>query len=66
MAAVAGYDAIADTPGAVGFVLPEVELEIVDSEGRTVPVGSDGIVRLRTHEFVASRVAIGIRQGRFR
>ena len=52
------YDAIADTPGAVGFVLPEVELEIVDSEGRPVPVGTDGIVRLRTHEFVASREAM--------
>ena len=58
VAAVATYDAIADIPGAVGFVLPEVELEIVDSEGRPVPVGTDGIVRLRTHEFVASREAM--------
>jgi acyl-coenzyme A synthetase/AMP-(fatty) acid ligase len=58
IAASAAYDTVADIPGAVGFVLPEVELEIVDSEGRPVPVGSDGIVRLRTDEFVASREAM--------
>lgn len=63
IAASAAYDTVADTPGAVGFVLPEVELEIVDSDGRPVPVGSDGIVRLRTHEFVASRRAMGDSNG---
>ena len=63
VAAVASYDAIANSPGAVGFVLPEVELEIVDSEGRPVPVGSDGIVRLRTQEFVASREAMESTKG---
>jgi acyl-coenzyme A synthetase/AMP-(fatty) acid ligase len=63
IAASAAYDTTADVPGAVGFVLPEVELEIVDSEGRPLPVGSDGIVRLRTHEFVASCEAMGSAKG---
>jgi acyl-coenzyme A synthetase/AMP-(fatty) acid ligase len=59
VSASAPYDTIADVSGAVGFVLPEVELEIVDSDRRPMPVGSDGIVRLRTHEFIANCQAMG-------
>jgi acyl-coenzyme A synthetase/AMP-(fatty) acid ligase len=43
---------IADIPGAVGFVAPEVELEIVDEAGHVLPHGSEGFVRLRTPQFV--------------
>lgn len=57
MTAAAPYDTIADVPGAVGFVLPEVELEIVDSNGTILPIGTEGIIRLRTPEFIANSVA---------
>lgn len=50
--ALAPYDMIADVPGAVGFVAPEVELEIVDEAGHVLPYGSEGFVRLRTPQFV--------------
>jgi acyl-coenzyme A synthetase/AMP-(fatty) acid ligase len=54
MTATAPYDLIADVPGAVGFLLPEVELEIVDGDGNVLPAGSEGIIRLRTPQFIAS------------
>jgi len=54
MTATAPYDLIADIPGAVGFLLPEVELEIVDEDGNARPAGTDGIIRLRTPQYVAS------------
>jgi acyl-coenzyme A synthetase/AMP-(fatty) acid ligase len=46
--AVAPYDLIADIPGAVGFVLPGVQIEIVDAAGRVLPPTSEGFVRIRT------------------
>jgi long-chain acyl-CoA synthetase len=46
--ALAPYDMIADLPEAVGFVLPEVKVEIVDAAGAVLPIGSEGFVRLQT------------------
>lgn len=46
--ATAPAQAIAGIPGAVGFVAPDVTVEIVDEAGRQVPAGTDGIVRLRS------------------
>jgi acyl-CoA synthetase (AMP-forming)/AMP-acid ligase II len=39
---------IADIPGAVGFVMPGVTVEIVDAADRPLPAGQDGIVRIRS------------------
>jgi acyl-CoA synthetase (AMP-forming)/AMP-acid ligase II len=48
--AVASGDARLTTeiPGAVGFILPEAEAEIVDDADRPLPLGKEGIVRVRT------------------
>jgi acyl-coenzyme A synthetase/AMP-(fatty) acid ligase len=48
--AVASGDARVTTevPGAVGFILPEADAEIVDNEDRPLPRGKEGIVRVRT------------------
>jgi acyl-coenzyme A synthetase/AMP-(fatty) acid ligase len=48
--AVASGDARVTTevPGAVGFILPEAEAEIVDGSDRPLPRGKEGIVRVRT------------------
>jgi acyl-coenzyme A synthetase/AMP-(fatty) acid ligase len=47
---VASGDARVTTeiPGAVGFILPEAEAEIVDDTDRPLPRGKEGIVRVRT------------------
>ncbi|MBV8167038.1 MAG: acyl--CoA ligase [Alphaproteobacteria bacterium] len=44
--------AIAD-PGAVGHVLPWVEVEIVDAEDRAVSAGREGVLRVRSPQTVA-------------
>lgn len=63
MTATAPYNTIADIPGAVGFVLPEVEVEIVDRDGNVLPPNVEGIVRVRTPELIAnSRVAGSVGQ----
>ena len=48
--AVASGDARVTTnvPGAVGFVLPDAQAEIVDASDRQLPRGKEGIVRVRT------------------
>ena len=48
--AVASGDAriTTDIPGAVGFILPEAEAEIVDAADHPLPRGNEGIVRVRT------------------
>jgi len=51
-AAMAPYDAIAHIPGAVGYVVPDVEIEIVDHLGAILPIGSEGFVRLRSPQFL--------------
>jgi acyl-coenzyme A synthetase/AMP-(fatty) acid ligase len=56
--ALAPYDMIADIPGAVGFVVPEVKVEIVDAGGAVLPIGSEGFVRVQTpltNALVAAR-----------
>ena len=54
VAAIAPHDMIAHVPNAVGFVIPEAEVEIVDAEGNVGPTGSQGFVRLRTAQFIAN------------
>jgi acyl-coenzyme A synthetase/AMP-(fatty) acid ligase len=46
--ALALHDMIAAIPDAVGFVLPEVKVEIVDAAGAALPIGSEGFVRIET------------------
>ena len=43
---------VADIPKAVGFVIPEAEVQIVDADGKILPPGSEGAVRLRTTQFL--------------
>jgi acyl-coenzyme A synthetase/AMP-(fatty) acid ligase len=51
-AAIAPYDVIAHIPDAVGYVAPGVEVEIVDHLGTTLPIGSEGFIRLRSPQFI--------------
>ena len=53
LTAVANYDVIADVPGAVGFPLPGVNVEIVDEANTVLPVGEEGLVRFRTNYFAS-------------
>ena len=43
---------IADVPGAVGFVTPGAEVEIVDASDKPLAPGQEGIVRTRTAQVV--------------
>jgi acyl-coenzyme A synthetase/AMP-(fatty) acid ligase len=36
-----------DSEGATGFVAPWAEVEVVDARGNTVPLGTDGMLRIR-------------------
>jgi acyl-CoA synthetase (AMP-forming)/AMP-acid ligase II len=42
-----------DIPGAVGYVLPDAQAQIVDQAGRPLPERTEGIVRVRTEHKVA-------------
>ena len=46
--ATAPYDMIANTRGAVGYVLPGVDVEIVSDADRLLPAGREGFVRVRS------------------
>ena len=46
--ALAPHDTIMGIPGAVGFVVPGVKVEIVDAAGAVLPIGSEGFVRVQT------------------
>jgi acyl-coenzyme A synthetase/AMP-(fatty) acid ligase len=46
--ATAPAHVIEDSPGAVGFVVPGVTLEIVDGDGRALAAGKEGTVRIRS------------------
>jgi acyl-coenzyme A synthetase/AMP-(fatty) acid ligase len=46
--AIAPHDMIAQIPEAVGFVMPEVKVEIVDAAGAVLPIGAEGFVRVQT------------------
>ncbi|HLH98353.1 MAG TPA: fatty acid--CoA ligase family protein [Xanthobacteraceae bacterium] len=50
--ATAPYEMIAHIKGAVGFIIPEAEVEIVDAEDRVLPIGSEGFVRVRSRQFL--------------
>jgi acyl-coenzyme A synthetase/AMP-(fatty) acid ligase len=57
VAALAPYDMIADIPGAAGFVMPGVDVEIVDTADRVLPVGKEGFVRVRSRVFSENMTA---------
>jgi acyl-coenzyme A synthetase/AMP-(fatty) acid ligase len=46
--AAAPYEMIAGVPYAVGFVLPGMEIEIIDADGRNLPTNTEGFVRVRS------------------
>jgi acyl-coenzyme A synthetase/AMP-(fatty) acid ligase len=50
--ASAPHDVIADIPNAVGFVIPEADVQIVDIGDNILPAGSEGFVRIRTSQFL--------------
>ena len=50
--AFAPAQVIADRPGAVGFVTPGAEVEIVDPSDNVLAPGKEGIVRTRTGQMV--------------
>jgi len=50
--ALAPFDRLNGRRGAVGMVVPWVELEIVDESGRTVSRGADGLIRCRTPQLM--------------
>jgi len=39
---------IADTPGAVGYVTPGVLIEVVDESDNPLPLGKEGLLRIRS------------------
>ena len=57
LTATAPYEMIADVPGAVGFLPPDVEVEVVDDAGTVLPAGSEGRIRLRAPQRVANAEA---------
>jgi acyl-coenzyme A synthetase/AMP-(fatty) acid ligase len=50
--AIATADARVTTSvaGAVGYILPDAHAEVVDQSGRTLPLGTEGLVRVRTDQ----------------
>lgn len=50
--AFAPAHAVAEVPGAVGYVMPGVTVEIVDQAGRVLPSGQEGAVRVRSPTMV--------------
>jgi acyl-coenzyme A synthetase/AMP-(fatty) acid ligase len=69
--AAAPFDAIAGTPDAIGFVMPWVELEIVDELGAVLGTDAEGLVRYRTPQLTENLKAtepdepINVRDGWF-
>ena len=57
VAALAPYDMIADVPGAVGYIMPGVDVEIVDAANRVLPIGKEGFVRVRSPVFAENMAA---------
>jgi acyl-coenzyme A synthetase/AMP-(fatty) acid ligase len=54
--ATAPFDLIDGIAGAVGFILPWTELQIVNEAGESLPHGQDGIIRYRTPQFLGNVV----------
>jgi acyl-coenzyme A synthetase/AMP-(fatty) acid ligase len=57
--ALTPFQLIADIPGAVGFVLPWAELEIVDESGQPLPPGAEGLIRYRTPQLLENQKVTG-------
>jgi cyanophycin synthetase len=55
--AMAPHDMIAQVPEAVGSLMPEVKVEIVDAAGALQPIGAEGFVRVQTPLFNALAAA---------
>jgi acyl-coenzyme A synthetase/AMP-(fatty) acid ligase len=53
LAAIAPYELISSIPYAVGFVVPGIEVEIVDASDVVLPRGSEGFVRMRHETRIA-------------
>jgi acyl-CoA synthetase (AMP-forming)/AMP-acid ligase II len=51
--AFAPAQVIAEIPGAVGYVVPGVSVEIVNDSGEILPIGKEGVVRIRSPNLVA-------------
>jgi hypothetical protein len=54
--ATAPHDMIAHIPNAVGFVIPGVEVQIVDAENRLMQANAEGFVRARTPQFLKNNL----------
>ncbi len=52
--ATGSHEIIDRHPGAVGFLRPGAEVDIVDSKGEKVPAGQPGLVRTRTDVMASS------------
>jgi len=50
--ASAPVELIQDTPGAVGYVVPDVTVEIVSESGELLPRGAEGLIRVRSNHAV--------------
>ena len=46
-------------PGAVGFLWPDVEVEAIDTSGRPLPLGSEGILRIRSTRVAPGYLSVG-------
>ena len=46
--AMAPVGRLPDIPGAIGYVLPWLEVEAVDGDDRPLPAGTEGVLRMRT------------------
>jgi acyl-CoA synthetase (AMP-forming)/AMP-acid ligase II len=57
--ALAPFDLLARTPGAVGFVLPWTDLQIVDDSGEVLAAGLEGLVRYRTPQLMENLRLVG-------
>jgi acyl-coenzyme A synthetase/AMP-(fatty) acid ligase len=49
-------DAFAQVPGAVGYVTPDMAVEIVDHADQNVPLGREGIIRIKSRQSVTEYV----------
>jgi acyl-coenzyme A synthetase/AMP-(fatty) acid ligase len=69
--ALAPSNAIADIPGAIGFVLPWAELQIVDETGSVLQPDAEGLIRYQTPQLAEnikasdSHAVPGVVQGWF-
>jgi len=52
--ALGKFEMLENSPGAVGFLAPGVELEIIDDGGNVLPADVEGFVRCRSPMFIKS------------